>query len=542
MSFYGKLSSIAIGDLFQNFEANRSTGNFTLKGPDGTLRLHFQDGAIALCAFDGRDKLVDHLVSTGVTTAPELKAARTRRRGTRKSLGEVLVAMGALGEDDLRAAAERALTEDLCDRLAGARGDFEFEPGAPPPRTFDPEERRLELRVRVGPLLLEIARRTDHWELVRKVIPSDSVHFVAPEGVECPDDIEAVEIARPLLGFLDGTRNVQEAAALFPDHRFEAYVALAELVRRRLVRAAESDDLTHLATTTAEEDPARARRVVARGLEAEPRHEGLRRLEAQLAEKAGDQATAAAALKVLSHIEAERGEKQSARELLERARQLAPEDTALCDRLLRLALEEERTDEARVLGLELVELYRKPGLHARALEVLERLTAIGPDCPEIHRELARSRVDAGDPKAAVRDLFRLGRRLVLKERYPDARAIFEEILAIEPGREDVAQCIQDIDSEAYVQRRVRRQRALRRTAAAAFFLAFCAFCFLEVTARVAYVEATSSIGEARLIEDRKYEEALLRYQRVADAHPFSTVTHFDLRRRMETLREKVSED
>ena len=541
MSFYGDLSSIAIGDLFQNLEGNRSTGTFTLKSSGGTVSIYFQDGAIAMLATDERAPLMDSLVRAGWVTPEQMKAVRTRRRGSRKSLIETLVSLKVVTEEQIRALAQTLLHEDLCDMIAAASGHFDFRQGKPPSRAFDPEERRLELRLTVGATLLEAARRSDHWALIRKVIPSDSVHFVAAAGVECPDHLENPELARALLEVLDGTRNVQEATALFHHQRFNAYVQLAQLVRERLVRGAEADDLIAIATGTAESDPLRARQILTRGLEAEPQHLGLLTLEAELAERLKDNEGAAAALKMIAHLKLASEHRGEGRELLERARELCPSDTAIWERLLNLDLDDDMLDEALEKGMELVELYRAPGLHAKAREVLERLAKVAQDALELHLELARTLVDTGEARSAIAELSRFARRLVNQKRYGDARKAYEEMLSIEPGQEEAVRCIELIDTQTYTRRRLRRRRFLRATGTCAGTFLFTMFLVMEVSARLDYVEATSTISRDRLIEQQQYREALERYQEVAEGHPFSPTTWLDIGRRIDDLRDKLRE-
>lgn len=539
MSFYGDLSSIAIGDLFQSFDANRSTGTFTLKSPHGTCALHFRDGQVSMMAGDSRPSLMCTLVNCGLITGEQLKTARARRKGSRKSLGEVLVAVGATTADDIWQAAALALQEDVCDLIANAEGQFDFKEGNPPPRVFDPEERRLDLGIRAEPLLLEAARRADHWELVRKVIPSDSVHFVAPPDVMVPADCDNPELMQRLLGVLDGTRDVREVAARFPRYRFAVYCYLSQLVRDRLVRAAEGEDLVVVAAHMAQEDRARARRVIARGLQAEPQHVGLLELEVRLARDAKDVAGAVNALKVLAHLRLDRGECEKSRDLLLQARELSPKDPSIWERLLALDLDAGAIDDAVTSGLHLVKLYREPGLDAKARDVLEKLVAVRPDSVELQRQLARARVDSGDVKKAVKELFRVGRRFVNEERYTEARGAYEEILAIDASQTEAAHFIELIDNETFAQRHRKRRIFVRRCAVVTFLLVLVTFLAIEIGARLDYAEATSRVSRNRLIEEERYLDAIELYEAVARDNPFAPTTFFDVRRRVAELQAKL---
>jgi tetratricopeptide (TPR) repeat protein len=388
-------------------------------------------------------------------------------------------------------------------------------------------------------VLLESARRADHWKLIRKVIPSDSVHFVALEGVDFPADIEDPNLARQLLQILDGTRDVREVVGLFPQRAFLAYLVLSRFVRDRLVRAAEADDLVRAAAVIAQTNPERARHILDHGLETEPQHAGLLGLAIRLAEEVGDPEGAAAALKVLAHLKLETGVEEEGHQLLLRARELAPGDTSVRERLLAMAIEAGQKDEAIHEGLNLVNLYRAPGLHAKARVVLERIVELEPDSVELLGELARTRVESGDPKGAIKELIRTGKRFISQEKYTEARQIFREILSIEPSHAEASHAIELIDSETYRRRRQKFRQLTRRLAAVAAVGVFAVLLYFEGAARVRYAEATSEVSREKLIEEQRYREAIQRFEEVAKRHPYTLTTLFDVRRRVQDLRAKI---
>src|SRR5262249_37847992 len=156
----------------------------------------------------------------------------------------------------------------------------------------------------------------------------------------------------------------------------------------------------------------------------------LLQLEARLAEQFGDGPGAAQALKMLAHLRSEAGDYGDAEKLLSHARRLASGDPAVSERMLALLLDQGRRDEAIVEGKRLVELYRAPGLHAKAKEVLSRLVDLEPGAIELRIALAREQVSCGEGQEALRSLLRQGKQLITREAYPAARAVFGEVLAI----------------------------------------------------------------------------------------------------------------
>ena len=373
MSFYGDLASIGLSDLLQNLEQARRTGTLTVSaGGDETL-IYLREGKVAMLTSPARPPLVESLVRHSVITMKQLESARSRRKGTRRSLGETLGTIGAIEADKLQKSARAVLTEDLCSLLVRAEGSFRFREGDPPARVFDPEERRLNLSLPMNPVLLEAARRKDHWELVRRAIPSDSMHFVAVDRERVPEGVDHEEVARQLLARLDGSRSVAEVVSTFGVHSFLAHCTLAQLIKERAVRTVESSDLARFAAEIKTSDPKRALQIVRRARETEPRNPNLLLLEADLCEALEDNSGAAAATKILAHIHLEKGENERGRKLLAKAVAFDPDDTAVWEKSLGLAIMEGRIDDAIKEGMGLVGLYRAPGLHSRASEVLEKL-------------------------------------------------------------------------------------------------------------------------------------------------------------------------
>jgi len=541
MSFYGDLASIGLGDLLQNLEQSQRTGVLTITvGGEETL-IHLKDGKVSMVASASRLPLVESLVRHAVITPKQLESAKSRRKGTRRSLGEALQTIGAITPEKLLDTAKAILTEDLCTLLVRAEGSFRFREGDPPPRVFDPEERRLEIRLPMNPVLLEAARRKDHWEVVRRVIPSDSMHFVAADKDRIPEGIEHPEIAKRLLARLDGTRSVAEVVATFGVHSFIAHCVLAQLVRERVVREVASEDLARTAAEIKGKDPKRALAIVRRARETEPRNPELLALESELCAAVGDRAGAAAAAKVMAHIHLEKGDRERGRALLAQAVELEPEDTAVREKSLSLAIEEERKDDAIREGIALVALYRAPGLHARAAETLEKLLGISPESIEIQLEWARSRTAAGDPKAAVAELLKWGKAQVAQENYSQAGRLFEGALDIEPKNEVARRCHEAVKTHRYRERRERNRRFLRRLRAAVASALLLALFIVEMWARWDYAEATREISAEKLIEHGEYEAVRERIRALEERYWFTPMRFIELRTQLENLEARIAE-
>jgi tetratricopeptide (TPR) repeat protein len=530
MTVQGDLSTIHLADLLQNIQVHGRTGTLALCGDEGSAKLFFRDGNIALLAADGRAPFVQMLASSGLVSAKKLDAAQKKQRGTRRTVAEILVAGNAIDAETLRQAAEDFLAEDAANLVAAAKGEFQFHEHEAPNDGFDPDEQSLQLALPVAPLILEATRRVDHWVEIRKFLPSDSMHFQVRNGASCRGDVEDPELAAAILQALDGSRSVKEIADLFPNRRFLTYKLLADFVRDRLARPTSASDLLALAAHTEPLDRARARQLVQRGLDSEPHHVELLAAEARLAEALADYTAAAAACKLMAHLLMEAGNNDEGLQRLEQGKRLTPADPAIWERTLTLALTQGRRQDAVEEGLRLVELYRAPGLHSRVKEVLDRLLEVEPESVELHVEFARARVDCGEAAEAVKHLARRGKAFVGRENYLAARTLYDEILQIEPGNREATLSIEMIDKEIYARRRERKRRAIRLCINTLFAVVAGVLIWCEISARMAFVETRSLISREHMVETGQYRDAVALLRQLCKDHPLSLTARWDVPR------------
>ncbi|MCB9887033.1 MAG: DUF4388 domain-containing protein [Planctomycetes bacterium] len=538
MTVSGDLATIDLPDLLQNIEVHSRTGTLSLTGEAGAARIHFRDGHIAAMAGGGRSSLGERLRVAGYVTARRLDNAQRKARGSKRSVVELLIASRAVTAEDVTQAAADFLAEDVVNLIASAQGAFEFVEGEMQDESFDADELGLSLELPVAPQILEATRRADHWVEIRKFMPSDAMHFHARDGATVPEGAEDADLAEGLLGVLDGSRSVGEVAELFPDRRFHCYKLLAEFVRDRVARPTGVEDLLAIAESIEKREPERARELVRRGLDREAHHVELLTAEARLSERLGDTAGAASARKLVAHIHLDAGRTAEALEQLELAKRLAPSDPTIVERCLSVALLQGRRQDALQEGLLLVELYRAPGLHARAKDVLERLQRVDPDSLELELELAQSRVDCGETAMAVKQLLRRGKALVAAENYLGARVLFEAALDIEPGHREATLSVEMIDKEVYAQRREKKRRLVRLLITAASLAVAGLLLLTEFSARLAYVEIRSVVGRERMIEQQHYSEAISLWQEFARQHAFSLTAQLDVPRLVAELEQR----
>jgi hypothetical protein len=122
-----------------------------------------------------------------------------------------------------------------------------------------------------------------------------------------------------------------------------------------------------------------------------------------------------------------------------------------------------------------------------------------------------------------------------------ARTIYAEILAIDPNHNEATISIEMIDKEEFARRRERRRRILFATGLGAVVAAFGTALVLEVSARIACIEARSLLSRERVIEQGHYQDAIAVWQRVRSDHPWTPTAWFDLPRQIADLEERAAE-
>jgi len=540
MSLQGDLSTLDIANLLQNIEGARKNGLLSVKDEGGETKLYFHEGKLALITYPARPELAEILVSSGIVTEREMEVAQKRKKGSKRTLAEILVSMKVLDEARVATVAAARLTGEACELINAGTGKFVFTEGPIPRGVFDPEERALGITLPAGPLLLEAARRSDHWKLIRERVPSDSTHYVLQRPPRAPTEPGAAQLLEQMSKLLDGSRSVTEIVAAFPHRRFEAYQLLADLAQSQAVRVAAPNDLNKMIQELSRHDRGRAMALLERNLAANPRSLDLLCTKALLAEELGELEQATEALKLAVHLQLESGAKEDARDGLDRLKELGPEDPFVFERSFELALEEGRVEDALADGERLVELYREPGLFKKAAVVLERMVEISDGAWEHVKALAHARADAGERAEAVKGLEEHGAEQLAAEHYPFAHKVYAEILTIDPENEDAKETIAEIKSGEFARKKAFWRKVKGRALLALGLLLALFALGYEILARRAYVEVQQEVVRQGLIEAGEYSRALELYAQMRARYPWATVSLYDVRRQIDELEAKLA--
>lgn len=250
----GQHKIIDLPDIFQSLANKRWTGTLEVIARDRNVFFYFKDGVVQHSKASA-SKLVlgQALFKLGKLDESDLNLAQQSAEDGGKRFGQVCIELGFVTEADIKEALTFQAREGILDAFTWEDIDAKFHPGDPPlPSVFG--QRDLEVRLGLSPMgiLMEAARRSDEWNMVKEQIPA-LAEILAPVADKVPTEITEggdgpvnSPIARRILNMIDGYRSVEEVADLAPVANFEAIKLVAEFVKAGLLRRLEGVELAKL--------------------------------------------------------------------------------------------------------------------------------------------------------------------------------------------------------------------------------------------------------------------------------------------------------
>src|SRR5690606_37628704 len=163
MAIEGALQDVSLADICQLLGMGRKTGCLSITDRSNFGYIYFQKGRVIYASvLNRRDRLGELLVRNHVITRAHLAEAM-ERQGQHKGrrLGEILVDMGALSQDDLRRYIQIQVEEAVYHLFTWTQGAFQFDTDQMPD-----EDGLLLVDIAPEALLMEGARRVHEWSLI----------------------------------------------------------------------------------------------------------------------------------------------------------------------------------------------------------------------------------------------------------------------------------------------------------------------------------------------------------------------------------------
>ncbi len=215
----GNLETMPLSDVLQWLAQGNKTGILQIRAGRGiTKKVYFSRGRVlSTASSDSREYLGQFLISRGLLTEEQLNMAMETQLQTGIKLGKIIVTVGIMDEEDLKAMLRLKAEESLYDLFLWDEGQFKF---AEMPSIG---EDLIPIELDVTSLVMEGIRRKDEWGRIRKVISNDRV-ILGRTGKRLRDS--AIDPDSALLRVyetLDGERTIEEAALEL--HATEFHVA-----------------------------------------------------------------------------------------------------------------------------------------------------------------------------------------------------------------------------------------------------------------------------------------------------------------------------
>jgi tetratricopeptide (TPR) repeat protein len=236
MAIEGALQDVSLADICQLLAMGNKTGCLSITDRSNFGYIYFAKGRVIYASvLNRRDRLGELLVRNHVITRKDLSTATTRQTEEKgKKLGEILVEMEAIPEDELHKYIQMQIEEAVYHLFAWTQGSFHFDTDQMPD-----EEGIFLVNIPPEALLMEGARRVDEWSQVEKKIPSfDIVFQLDKHPDESDEDVELTKDQKKALPFIDGQRTVNEIMDEAGLVEFETGKALYGLIQAGFVSRA----------------------------------------------------------------------------------------------------------------------------------------------------------------------------------------------------------------------------------------------------------------------------------------------------------------
>lgn len=170
MSLVGSVQTIPLTDFLQLLAASRRSGRLQVVQNHRATTIHFENGRIVACSADDPPKLLGQfLLYSGAITEEVLRTAMAEQVSSSAGLPAILVAMGAVGADDLEQAVAAKSQESLLALFDLREATYRFEDQS------SPGANDVKMNLDVADLILRSVKREDDRKRVRALLPPAAV-------------------------------------------------------------------------------------------------------------------------------------------------------------------------------------------------------------------------------------------------------------------------------------------------------------------------------------------------------------------------------
>lgn len=244
MAINGTLRTVQFPDLLEWLKRGTKTGCLTVTQERNNKHVYFRNGDIIFAtSVRDEDRFGEYLIRNQVITPEQLNEALELQRNTGKLLGESLVDMKLITDEELGEKLRHFVEGIIFDIFTWKEGNFEFIDSKMPPIQTKFQNIRIE------DIIAEGIKKVDEWEEITKVIPSLETVLQIPQT----DHVSASNITLSpeefqLLAKCDGHRVVSEICEQSVLSEFETCQLLAGMVQTGFleIRGTQDEDANDL--------------------------------------------------------------------------------------------------------------------------------------------------------------------------------------------------------------------------------------------------------------------------------------------------------
>ncbi len=204
MPVQGNLATMSLTEILQWLGNAGKTGTLSIERNKVVKRILVRAGRVIACASQEPADMLGHfLVSRGKITEETLRKALAIQETQRAHLGRILVSTGALREDELRVVLEDKAQETIFGLFDWDDAEFRFADG----ETADPNI--FAVNMRVEDILLRGAQRWDEMQRFRAVFNDPGIVLARTSRVP-PAEVFRNRMAKRIFESINGERTVAE--------------------------------------------------------------------------------------------------------------------------------------------------------------------------------------------------------------------------------------------------------------------------------------------------------------------------------------------
>ncbi|MCX5717520.1 MAG: DUF4388 domain-containing protein [Nitrospirae bacterium] len=247
-SLKGSLREYSLLKILTDLHRKRATGTLAISTPNVTKKVYLVKGdAIFAASSYEDDRLGEMLLKAGKITFEQYDKSVEILKRTKKRLGAILVELGYLTPKDLFWGVKYQVKEIIYSLFQLEDAECEFIEGDVP------TDEVITLKMSMGNLIHEGAKRIDNWTRIRREMPKTGIVLtLSKDPLSLFQDVELSPYDKKMLTIIDGKKTIKEVIDSSWMNSFEAMKTIYVLWSIGILeeKTAEEDELKEEAGKT----------------------------------------------------------------------------------------------------------------------------------------------------------------------------------------------------------------------------------------------------------------------------------------------------